>query len=277
MGQQFGGIAQGPRCCQQDVLAIQSSCVAEGSGLARVQDAGLNMVGGVGRDWRCLRAEDGPNLEVVGPSSDLMESLSYSPVRFDVATTIDIERSQARYSNLVVHSSRARLQRRSKVWEDWLRVAEAGRAITLLTGFPEETPRPGDEGKEALPWVCKRTPAKYFLDRALTRILIVAEDEMADKNVPTTETWNDAILVDSIQVICTATDFTLFAEQIETQLDDSERRRAILVQYMKEEPPMKAEKRRICFLELTSQDKDRFVQALTALWLEKRNDSSMWF
>merc|ERR1719375_1356112 len=121
----------------------------------------------MGRDWHCLRAEDGPNLEVVGPGSDLMESLSYSPVRFDATSTIDVERSQARYSNLVVHSSRSRLQKRSKVWEDWLRAATAGRNVTLLSGFSEETPRARADGSSAAS--VRRCPARYFLDRALTR------------------------------------------------------------------------------------------------------------
>merc|ERR1719443_846908 len=135
----MGANANAGRCCQQDHVLVQSGCV-QPEGLS--QEVGYNMIGGMGRDWHCMRAEDGPNTEVVRPSSDPIESLAYSPIRFEVSPTIDVERSQARYSNLVIQSSRARLQRRSKVWEDWLRLAEAGRAITLLTGFPEETPRP---------------------------------------------------------------------------------------------------------------------------------------
>lgn len=275
MGQQMGGASQG-RCCQQDTVMIQSACVQSHGSLAQVlpgEDSGYNMIGGMGRDWHCLRAEDGPNLEVVGPSSDLIESLSYSPVRFDVATTIDVERSQARYSNLVVHSSRARMQRRSKVWEDWLLAATAGRNITLLTGFPDETPRDKIDGKDGK--AVKRIPARYFLDRALTRISILPVEQAGESAPTNLGSSVDNILVDSIQVICTATDFTLFADQVETQLDEAERRRAILLQYLKDEP--KGQRKRVCFLETSPQDKDRFVQALTALWLEKRNDSSMWF
>lgn len=230
---------------------------------------------GMGRHWHCLRAEDGPDCEVVGPvSPDLMESLAYSPVRFDAATTIDIERSQARYSNLVVHSSRTRLQRKSKVWEEWLRVATAGRSITVLSDFPEETPRAANEGEEPA-FTCQRSTAKYFLDRALTRISILPIEPAGDVNSAVTQGSVHNILVENIQVICTATDFTLFADRLESQLDEAERRRAVLLQYLKEEP--KGQRRRVCFLEASAQDKERFVQALTALWLEKRNLNSICF
>jgi len=229
---------------------------------------------GMGRHWHCLRAEDGPDCEVVGPvSPDLMESLAYSPVRFDASTTIDIERSQARYSNLVVHSSRTRLQRKSKVWEEWLRVATAGRSITVLSDFPEETPRAKEGEQPAI--VCQRSTAKYFLDRALTRISILPMELAGDANSAVTQGSVHNILVENIQVICTATDFTLFADRLESQLDEAERRRAVLLQYLKEEP--KGQRRRVCFLEASAQDKERFVQALTALWLEKRNHNSICF
>lgn len=271
MGQQLGGETPG-RCCQQnnesDALLVTSNCVNSAS-LTQAQDAGYNMIGDMGRDWHCLRAEDGPNLEVVGPSSDLMESLSYIPVRFDVGTTIDVERSQARYSNLVVHSSHARLQRRSKCWEDWLRAATAGRNVMLLSGgFPEQTPSQLKEGALETPrTACEKVPARYFLDRALTRISIMPV-EQAGESLASRASLADTILVDSIQVICTATDFKLFADHVEFQLDDAERRRAVLIQYLTEVQPK--QRRRACFLEATPQDKDRFVQAMTALWLEKR-------
>lgn len=267
------GVGAG-RCCQQDHHpAIPSRCVSELAahdehGGVKTQEIGYEIIGS--REWQCLRAEDGADLETVPTSADLIESLSYSPVRFDVPTTIDVERSQARYSNIVVQRSHARLQRRSKVWEDWLHAATAGRAVTLLTGLLEDTPRMGQDG-EAPKFVCKRIEGKYFLDRALTRISILPLETQIEE----ASTLAGTILVDNVQVICTATDFVLFADQIEAQLDETERSRAVLLQYVKEEP--KAQRKRICFLEATPQDKDRFVQALTALWLEKRNDHSMWF
>jgi len=280
-GQQDMNIAGMGGCCHQDtngMPVLRSGCVPADSvermaQVQEIQDASFNMVGGLGREWHCLRAEDGPDLERVDPaSSDMLESLSYSPVRYEAATTIDVERSQARYSNLVVHSSRARLQRRSKVWEDWLRAATAGRNVTLIAGFPEETPRPGADGAKPVV-TCRRIPAKYFLDRALTRISILPVEQMGE--TPGAAVPGETVLVDSIQVICTATDFMLFADHVESQLEESERSRAVLLQYIKDSP--KGQRRRICFLEASPADKDRFVQALTALWLEKRNDHSTWF
>lgn len=267
------GIAAG-RCCQQDNVAIPRGCVPElalppENGGEKRQDLG-DMLSS--REHRCWRGEDGVDLETVPTRVDSLESLSYSPVRFDVPTTIDVERSQARYSNIVVQRSHARLQRRSKVWEDWLHAATAGRSITLLTGFPDETPRKSPDGEESNTMrACKRIEGKYFLDRALTRISILPLETQCEEAAALAGT----ILVDNIQVICTATDFMMFAEQIQSQLHESERSRAVLLQWVKEDN--KAQKRRICFLEASPQDKDRFVQALTALWLEKRNDHSMWF
>jgi len=239
------------------------------------------MIGGMGRDWHCMRAEDGPNTEVVGRSTDPIESLAYSPIRFEVSPTIDLERSQARYSNLVIQSSRARLQRRSKVWEDWLRVATAGRAIELLLGYPNDdkvpqTPK-GKDGSKSSSVTVKKTAATYFLDRALTRITILpVEQANADASPENPGPQVEIVPVESIQVICTATDFMMFADHVESHLDEEERKRAVLLQYLQDEP--KGQRRRVCFLEASPQDKDRFVQALTALWLEKRSEQApLWF
>lgn len=187
-----------------------------------------------------------------------MESLSYTPVRFDESTTIDVERSHARYSKIVVHSTRARTQRRSKAWEDWLRGATTGRGITLLVGLDEAS-----EGET--PAVLKKIPAMYHLDRALTKLSILPANGV---DIPAI-----TILVDNIQVICPATDFMLFFDQVDEKLDASEKGRAVLLQYVTED----TERKGVCFLEESEPAKDRFVQALTALWLEKRNDHSMWF
>jgi len=65
----------------------------------------------------------------------------------------------------------------------------------------------------------------------------------------------------------------LLFSQVDSLLDESELRRAVLIQYLSDA----SERRRVCFLEQSDAAKDEFVQALTALWLEKRNDHSMWF
>jgi len=216
-------------------------------------------------DWRCCRAHEDYS-ESIPTNASMLESLSYMPVRFDVNPTMDVERSHARYSKIVVHSTRARTQRRSKAWEEWLRAATAGRAIVLLIGIPDsDTPLS----------VCSKLPAMYYLDRALTKLTILPAESREDESNPNESNTKSVItiLVDNIQVICPATDFMLFFDQVEAQLDESEQRRAVLLQYTTED----TERKRVCFLEESEHAKDRFVQALTALWLEKRNGHSMWF
>merc|ERR1719198_397384 len=97
-------------------------------------------------DFYCCRAQDDHDESMMGLSS--METLSYVPVRFDVSSTIDNDRSQARYSTIVVHSSRARTQRRSKAWAEWLRVAIGGRKCTVLVGSGFHTPRSGGDSSQ---------------------------------------------------------------------------------------------------------------------------------
>lgn len=219
--------------------------------------------------WECCKADDNASVQFetpeAGPNS-MIESLNYLPVRFDEGNTFDVERSHTRYSKIIVHSTRARTQRRSKAWEDWLRGATAGRAVTLLSGFGS-TPRSGangdTEGEEFSP--CSKVAATYFLDRGLTKLSVLPTDAHASEAI--------MLLVDNIQVICPASDFMLFFDQIQARLDESEKARAVLLQYVTED----TERKRLCFLEESEAAKDRFVQALTALWLEKRNDHSMWF
>jgi|Transcript_54111 hypothetical protein len=222
-------------------------------------------------DWKCCRARDDYSEPVLTHSSSLMESLSYMPVRFDPHSTIDEERSHSRYSKIVVHSTRARTQRRSKAWEEWLRAATAGRSVTLLSGTGLQTPRGNEKGTEAMETASyTKVEATYYLDRALTKLSILpAESNTGEAAAMPPIT----IMVDNIQVICPLTDFMLLSEVVEAQLDEGERSRAALLQYQSEGSKQK----RVCFLEESENAKDRFVQALTALWLEKRNDHSMWF
>jgi len=188
---------------------------------------------------------------------DALEALSYMPVRYDVDPAIDVERSHARYSQMVVHSSRARTQKCSKAWEEWLRAAVTGRSITLLTMVPQ--------GFQNASVTLARVSATYYLDHNLTKFSIVPASEASLSCIP--------ILVDSIQVVCPATDFTLFFDQMDGALNESEKNRAVLVKYGTGE----WDRKRVCFLEESDLAKEQFVQALTALWLEKRNGHSMWF
>lgn len=257
------------------------------------------------------------------------ETLSYTPVCFDEGVTFDYERSHQRYSKIVVHSTRARTQRRSQIWEEWMRAAVAGRSVTLLCGFtdthisvdglssvePQGLPLwPPDQEPDEVPPQEKsaftvdsrddcpehakritmfcRVPASYALDRSctvlsLTRAESVESDDasaVAGNGTPSTTATTSAatestervplnIRVASIQVICPATDFMMLFEQVNTHLTEQEKARAVLIQYITEDDVRK----RVCFLEESESAKDCFVQALTALWLETRNDHSMWF
>lgn len=198
-----------------------------------------------------------------------LESLSYEPVRFEQGPTIDVERSQARYSKIVVHSVQARQQRRhSKPWEDWLRDATCGgRGVTLLGGISDVETKAEAPGVDVL--LLEKIPATYHLDYNLTKLSILPASgvQMATIVIP----------VNSIQVICPATDFMLVFDQVETKLTDAEKGRAVLLQYAAAaDESGEVRRRRACFLEESASSKDRFVQALTTLWLEKRNDANMW-
>lgn len=216
-----------------------------------------------GQQWGCCRAAAESSHEPTADkvTVDALEALSYMPVRFDADPTIDVERSHTRYSKIVVHSSRARTQKRSKAWEDWLRAAVLGRTITLLTRLPQD----GLQEADANSAVVAKVSATYYLDQNLTKFSIVPVPDTALTCIP--------ILVDSIQVICPATDFMFFFDKVEEALSDSEKQRAVLVEYISGE----RDRKRVCFLEESDSAKDHFVQALTSLWLEKRNDHSMWF
>lgn len=223
-------------------------------------------------DWDCCRTHEEPS-DVVSTMATSLESLTYSPVRFDTSSTVDAERSHSRYSKIVVHSTRARTQRRSKTWEEWLRAAASGRTVTLLMGFQDPLDKGTDDTASLDP--PRKITAMYHLDRALSKITIVpADPDSGESAIPPI-----TILVNEIQVICPITDFMLLTDTAEAQLvltrllDEGEKARAALLQFKAEGD----EQKRVCFLEESESAKDRFVQALTALWLEKRNDHSMWF
>lgn len=287
MGQE---LSNSTRCCAQDTternieqlraveeLSVYHSADDKDSPQIPTTGASTNksQLGDESFNWECCHVRGDVPVGAVGtaqyldPSSKL-ESLSYLPVRFDEGSTADNERSHTRYAKLVLHSTRARTQRRSKAWEDWLRGATAGRPITLLLGLktPRRPENPGDRSRseEASSGECTKVAATYYLDRALTKVSISVTNEKTEPEV-------SSFMVDNIQVICPASDFMLFFDQVDAKLDESERARAVLIQYVTED----TERKRICILEATEDAKDKFVQSLTALWLEKRHEYSMWF
>jgi len=188
--------------------------------------------------------------------------------------SMDLERSHARYSKIAVHSTHARTQRRSKAWEEWLKATTIGRSVILLAvtekaaggAQPALGDRVGGNTVEASKGArCEKVPAMYSLDRSLTTLSFVPHEP--------SELSSTEVSIDKIQVICPVSDFMVFCDQVDTCLDEAEKARAVLLQYHADD----AVRKRVCFLEESEQAKDLCVQALTTLWLEKRNNHSMWF
>jgi hypothetical protein len=214
-----------------------------------------------------------------------LEPLSYEPVKYDHSTTFDMERSHARYSNNVVHSTRARTQTRLEAWDDFFQAATLGRRVTLM-GVQNNMSDPMQAH------VVQR-PAVLTIDKSLTTISIVPES-----NGNFAEGLEESILekgtmfhIDRIQLICPATDAKLLHDVLARRLTEDEKPRAVVLEYTELSssadfgpPPSRAhgggsggQRQRVFLLEESKADKDVFVNALTSLWLEKRNDHSMWF
>jgi hypothetical protein len=275
-------------CCQEEASSWHNSELRydndEQARLAMEQELSYLNEDSQQQRWGCCRSgSDDSAVDTISRHGTKLDSLSYVPVRWDEASTIDVERSHARYSKIVVHGTRARTQRRTKAWEDWLRAAVAGSPVTLLQRERDSTQHQDnvdhlmeEEACGSSPTADRifgaashsqgaltKIPSTYKLDRELTTLTLTPHHAC--------EGW--VIVVDSIEVICPATDFALFFEEVKEELSESEKARALLVQYSAAD----GDKRRVWFLEETVEQKDRFVQALTALWLEKRNGCSMWF
>jgi len=164
-------------------------------------------------------------------------------------STLDIERSPARYAK--VSKVRYGCHRRGRLWEDWQQEAITGQVVTLVCPFPAVS--------------VDKIPATYFLDSALTELTVIST-KLGESMVVT-------ILIDSIQLICPALSYTPLVNDVNRLLDAAERKQAILVQYTTDV----TEWHHLCFIEETVQKKDRCIQALTALLLERRLNEGMAF
>merc|ERR1712232_1353302 len=122
---------------------------------------------------------------------------------------------------------------------------------TLLNGISDvET-----KMEAATEGMLEKIPAIYQLDYGLTKLSILPADGIQMSKI--------IINVSSIQVICPATDFMLVFDQVEAKLLDSEKSRAVLLQYSAaNDGAGEWRRRRVCFLEESVAAKDRFVQAL---------------
>lgn len=184
-----------------------------------------------------------------------MESLSYQPLRFDVShwQTIDVERSSTRYAKILGYNSpHGWVKQRSPECTGWMQNAELGQQITLLTPQPQAV----DERLLCL----ENIPGMFVLDAEATMITIHLDSVIL------------SIPVDKIQVICPAMDVPNISFDLERGLEEEERDKSVLIQYVGDN----GERLRLCFLEESAQAKERFIQALSTIWFEKRNALDMW-
>lgn len=217
--------------------------------------------------WECCQQEKLQQLPANAPRPSTLVSESFLATRFDEEETFDEERSHERYSKVSMHTGQ-KSQRRSGIWEDWVGGAVAGQTVLLLEGLrgsgSKAWEKPLQCGVDVKP-ACSKVSAMYCLDRDLTRLCIVP---MGPEKVPAI-----SVPVQNLQMICPASDFMPFFGSLNSQLDESEKARAVLLQYVTEH----TEQKFVCMLEESDLARDRFVQALTALWQEQRSDRAMQF
>ncbi|CAE7224336.1 unnamed protein product [Symbiodinium pilosum] len=183
-----------------------------------------------------------------------MQTLSYSPVKYEECDTIDTARSQDRYSNALVHTARMNTRRQLLDRQAWLSSAVQGRyAMLLLSSEAHGSPL----------W---RVPTKYYLDHNHSSLSFFpggADGRHLD------------IMMDAIQGICSLTDSMMLIAQWESLLTDMEKSCAVLLKYRVDDT--KALNCEVCFLEESEAAKDMFIHTLTVLWLEKPQPHSAWF
>ncbi|CAE7246221.1 Icl1e [Symbiodinium microadriaticum] len=183
-----------------------------------------------------------------------MQTLSYSPVRYEECDTIDTARSQDRYSNALVHTARMNTRRQLLDRQAWLSSAVQGRYAMLLVSSPEAHGAPI--------W---RVPTKYYLDHNHSSLSFF----------PGGADGTDlSIMMDAILGICSLSDSMMLIAQWESHLTDMEKNCGVLLKYRSNDA--KASGCEVCFLEESEAAKDMFIHILTVLWLEKPQPHSAW-
>jgi len=138
----------------------------------------------------------------------------------------------------------------SSTAEEWLTGSMYGRPVVFL-GW--------SAAKNEVVGKFDRIQATFYVDESHSRLTI--------KSVEACERLLVMILVDDIQMVCTAKDFDYSFD--EGCLTKSERDLTVLIQHITESD----ECSKVFFRVDGEFTKDRFVKSLTALWLEKRCDS----
>lgn len=177
-----------------------------------------------------------------------IETLSYVPSRFDENHSIDMERSHARYANIVTMGRDRWRAVSDESPEDWLRNADNRRVITLLSPCPANVGQPISS--------VHKTLAMCNFDRHLTMLKIfpAAVSEPFVLTVP----------IESIQAICPGTEFMFIASHVEIHVTDAERGLAVLLEYV----ATSGESRRVGFLAESEDAMNNFVDVISALCLE---------
>ncbi|CAE7449146.1 unnamed protein product [Symbiodinium natans] len=189
-----------------------------------------------------------------------MQTLSYSPVKYEECDTIDTARSQERYSNALVHTARMNTRRQLLDRQAWLNSAVQGRYAMLLLNSPEA------EAHGAPIW---RVPTKYYLDHNHSSLSFSPGG---------TDGSHLAIMMDAIQGICSLTDSMMLIAQWESHLTDVEKNCGVLLKYRCDDAKASGcSGCEVCFLEESEAAKDMFIHSLTVLWLEKPQPHSAWF
>jgi len=182
-----------------------------------------------------------------------IQTLSYSPVSYDMCDTVDTSRSQERYSNALVHTARMNTRRQFLDRQAWLSSAVQGRHAMLLNSSNQAVS-------------LSRIPAKYFLDSNHSALSFLPNGSEIPPVV---------IMMESIQAVCSLTDSMMRIAQWELHLTELEQKCGVLLKYRDDDAAHTSKE--ICFLEESEAAKDVFVNVLTVLWLEKPQSHSVWF
>eukprot|EP00811_Abedinium_folium_P001996 NODE_11831_length_1262_cov_14.798238.p1 GENE.NODE_11831_length_1262_cov_14.798238~~NODE_11831_length_1262_cov_14.798238.p1 ORF type:complete len:338 (+),score=78.48 NODE_11831_length_1262_cov_14.798238:149-1015(+) len=156
-------------------------------------------------------------------------------------------------------------QRREKsgLWKDWLHGGTAHRTITLICppgAMGQELPASNTPG-------CDRVPAILFVDRSLTKLMIIPDIMSAMRPI--------TISVTQIRAVCAADAVQAFLGHAERVLYAFEVAKAVLLSYLESsksgtEPAESADsapavERSVCFLEDSDVAKDDCIIALKEL------------
>eukprot|EP00811_Abedinium_folium_P001315 NODE_11201_length_1301_cov_11.121806.p1 GENE.NODE_11201_length_1301_cov_11.121806~~NODE_11201_length_1301_cov_11.121806.p1 ORF type:complete len:262 (+),score=54.58 NODE_11201_length_1301_cov_11.121806:130-915(+) len=187
-----------------------------------------------------------------------LETLAYTPVRFENSGTTDNARSYQRYEQTMLTGA--------KPTPRWMTEVVRGRPVFLFVPccdvgdreFHSFSPRihsdvDGD-GEETM------VPAMLSMDTFVTKVTITPMQSQKYCDLTTT------IFVNRIETICPAMYFQTYLENMSSMLTDWEKGRAVLIQYKSSEGGLKL----TCLLEESKRSRDQFIQAVTAVWLENK-------